>query len=118
MDYVAFPLRIVSSGGLARSSGAEENLLRLLRIMLTTPARGWTGFPNFGIRDLLAEIPFKVNARQEAVKRINNSLQELAIDWAEVKGIVIDPASDAYEPVYLLTISYKGRGVDIQQIKS
>src|SRR5262245_55804933 len=117
MDFVAFPLRVVSSGGLARSSGAEENLLRLLRIMLATPSRGWPGFPNFGIRDLLAELPFKVNARQEAVKQINSSLRELAIDWVEVKKIEIDPVSDAYEPVYLLTLSYKGKGVDIQHIK-
>ncbi|MCI0660033.1 MAG: hypothetical protein L0220_03065 [Acidobacteria bacterium] len=85
--------------------------------MLTTPDRGWPGFPGFGIRDLLAELPFKVNARQEAVKRMNKSLRELTINWVEVKQIEIDSASDAYEPVYLLTLSYRGKGVDVQQIK-
>jgi hypothetical protein len=117
MDYLAFPLRIELSGGLARSSGAEENLLRLLRVMLITPARGWPGFHNFGIRDLLADLPFKANARREAVKSLNSSLRELAIDWVEVKAIEIDPVSDAYEPVYVLTLSYKGKGVEVQQIK-
>jgi hypothetical protein len=117
MDYLAFPLRIEPSGGLARSSGAEENLLRLLRIILLTPDRGWAGFHNFGLRDALPEISFKVSARQAAVKRMNNCLSELAIDWVEVKTIEIDPASDAYEPVYLLKLFYKGKGEDTHQIK-
>ena len=43
MDYLAFPLRIDSIGRMTRSNGAEENLMRLQKIMLTTPARGWPG---------------------------------------------------------------------------
>jgi|SRR5215510_8534790 len=117
MEYLAFPLRIEPSGGLARSSGADENLLRLLRIILLTPDRGWAGFHDFGLRDALPDISFKVSARQAAVKRMNNCLSELAIDWVKVKKIEIDPASDAYEPVYLLTLFYKDRGEETQPIK-
>jgi hypothetical protein len=106
-----------SVGRVARSTGAEENLLRLLKIMLTTPTQGWPGSPNFGIRDALAELPFKLNVRQETVKRINEALRELDIDWVEVKMIEIDPASDAYEPVYVFTLMYKGKGVEYLQIK-
>ena len=117
MEYLAFPLRIELSGGLARSSGAEENLMRLLRIMLITPERGWPGYPNFGLRDALPDLTYKANARQTVVKRINNNLRELGIDWVEVKSIVVDPASNAYEPSYLLTLVYQGKGEDIKQIK-
>jgi hypothetical protein len=117
MDYLAFPLRIDPIGRMERSTGAEENLLRLLKIMLTTPAQGWPGSHNFGIRDALAELPFKLNLRQETVRRINDNLLELDIDWVEVKMIEIDSASDAYEPAYVFTLLYKGKGVERLQIK-
>ena len=117
MDYLAFPLRIDPSGRMARSNGAEENLLRLLKIMLTTPARGWPGSEDFGIRDALADLPFKFGLRQETIKRINSSLRELGIDWVEVKMIEIDPSSDAYEPAYVFTLFYKSRGVEIERLQ-
>jgi hypothetical protein len=117
MDYLAFPLRVDSIGRLARSTGAEENLLRLLKIMLATPTQGWPGSPNFGIRDALAELPFKLNVRQEVVKRMNESLRELGVDWVEVRMIEIDPAGDAYEPAYVLTLFYKGKGEERLQIR-
>jgi hypothetical protein len=117
MDYLAFPLRIDPIGRMARSIGAEENLLRLLKIMLTTPDRGWPGSQNFGIRDALAELPFKLSLRQETVRRINDNLRELGIDWVEVKMIEVDPTSDAYEPVYVFTLFYKGKGVERLQVK-
>ena len=117
MDYLAFPLRIDSIGRMARSNGAEESLLRLLKIMLTTPARGWPGLQEFGVRDALAELRFKFGLRQETVKQINGCLRELGIDWVEVKMIEIDPSSDAYEPAYVFTLFYKGKGVERLQIK-
>jgi hypothetical protein len=117
MDYLAFPLRIDPVGRMARSNGAEENLLRLLKIMLATPARGWPDLQDFGVRDALAELPFKINLRQETVKQINGSLRELGIDWVEVKTVEIDPSSDAYEPAYVFTLFYKGKGVERVQIK-
>jgi hypothetical protein len=117
MDYLAFPLRIDPFGRVARSNGAEENLLHLLKIMLTTPARGWPGLQEFGVRDALADLPFKTGLRQETVKQINRCLRELGIDWVEVKTIEIDPSSDAYEPVYVFTLFYKGKGVERVQIR-
>ena len=39
-------------------------------------------------------------------------LRELGIDWVEVKMIEIDPASDAYEPAYVFTLFYQGKGVE------
>jgi hypothetical protein len=117
MDYLAFPLRIDPVGRMARSNGLEESLLRLLKIMLKTPARGWPGSQNFGVRDALADLPFKTNLRQETVKRINASLREMEIDWVEVKMIEIDPSSDAYEPTYVFTLFYKGKGIELVYIK-
>ena len=117
MDYLAFPLRIDSVGRMARSNGAEENLLRLLKIMLATPARGWPGLQDFGVRDALADLPFKIGLRQETVRQINGSLRELGIDWVEVKMIEIDPSSDAYEPAYVFTLFYKDKGIERVQIK-
>ena len=117
MDYLAFPLRIDPIGRMARSNGAEESLLRLLKIMLATPARGWSGSQNFGVRDALADLPFKPGLRQETVKRINGSLSELGIDWVEVKMIEIDLSSDVYEPAYIFTLLYKDRGIERLEIK-
>jgi hypothetical protein len=117
MDYLAFPLRIDSVGKMARSNGAEENLLRLLKIMLATPARGWPGLQDFGVRDALAELPLKIGLRQETVRQINGSLRELGIDWVEVKTVEIDPSSDTYEPAYVFTLLYKGKGVERVQVR-
>jgi hypothetical protein len=117
MDYLAFPLRIDSVGRMARSNGAEENLLRLLKIMLATPARGWPGLQDFGVRDALAELPLKIGLRQETVRQINGSLRELGIDWVEVKTVEIDPSSDTYEPAYVFTLLYKGKGVERVQVR-
>jgi hypothetical protein len=117
MDYLAFPLRIDPIGRMARSNGAEESLLRLLKIMLATPARGWPGLQNFGVRDALADLPFKPGLRQETVKRINGSLSELEIDWVEVKMIEIDLSSDVYEPAFIFTLLYKDRGIERLEIK-
>jgi hypothetical protein len=117
MDYIAFPLRIDPIGRMARSTGAEESLLRLLKIMLTTPVRGWPGLQDFGIRDALADLPFKYGLRQETVKRMNGNLRELGIDWVEVKMIEIDPSSDAYEPTYVFTLFYKGKGEERLEIR-
>ena len=85
--------------------------------MLTTPARGWSGLQDFGVRDALADLPFKAGLRQETVRQINDSLRELGIDWVEVKMIEIDPSSDAYEPVYVFTLFFKGKGIERIQIK-
>jgi hypothetical protein len=117
MECVAFPLLIKKTGQLARSNGAEESLLQVLRIMLTTPAAGWLGSPNFGLRDVLPELPFKSQVRSETVRRINENLRALGIGWAELKVIEIDPTSDIYEPAYLLTLACKDKGEEIQQIK-
>jgi hypothetical protein len=117
MDYLASPLRIDQIGRMARSSGAEENLLRLLKIMLATPARGWPGLQDFGVRDALAELPLKIGLRQETVRQINGSLRELGIDWVEVKTVEIDPSSDTYEPAYVFTLLYKGKGVERVQVR-
>lgn len=117
MECVAFPLLIEKTGQLARSNGAEESLLQVLKIMLTTPAAGWLGLRNFGLRDALAELPFKTHVRTETVRRINENLLELGIDWAEVKTVEIDPASYVHEREYLLTISYRGKGEETQRIK-
>src|SRR5262245_17328823 len=112
MDYLAFPLRIDPVGRMARSNGAEENLLRLLKIMLATAAIGWPCLQDFGVRDALAYLHFQIGLRQETVKQINGRLCELGIDWVEVKTIEIDPSSDAYAPAYVFTLFYKGKGVE------
>ncbi len=117
MECVAFPLLIEKTGQLARSNGAEESLLKVLKIMLTTPAAGWSGSPNFGLRDVLADLPFKSHVRSETVRRINENLRELGIDWAELQGIEIDLTSNVYEPAYLLTLACKDRGVEVHQVK-
>lgn len=115
MEYIAFPL-LVHAGQLARSNSAEESLLQVLKIMLTTPVNGWPGSPNFGLRDSLAELPFKSQTRTETVRRMNENLRELGIDWAEVRAVEVDPASDVYEPAYLLTLAYSGKTAETARI--
>lgn len=117
MEYIDFPLEVDKTGHLARSVGVETSLLHALRIMLSTPAAGWPGSPGFGLRDLLAELPFKSQVRAEIIRRMNANLRELGVDWAEVKSFEIDPASQIDEPQYVFSIAYRGRETDIQTLK-
>lgn len=117
MEFVAFPLRIEPNGQLARSESLEKSLVDLLRLMLTTPAAGWLGSPNFGLRDSLAELPFKSHVRTETIRRVNENLRDLGIDGVEVKMIEIDPKGTIGESVCLLTLAYKGKGTEVEQVK-
>jgi hypothetical protein len=117
MEFIDFPLEIDKTGHFARSGGAETSLLHALKIQLTTPAAGWPGSPGFGLRDLLAELPFKAQARAEIIRRMNENLRDLGVDWAEVKSFEIDPASRTDEPQYVFSIAYRDKGTEIQWLK-
>lgn len=91
--------------------------MQLLRLMLTTPAAGWPGSPNFGMREMLAELPIKSHLRAEAVRRLNENLRDLGIEGVEVKVIEIDPKSTAAEAVCLLTLVYKDKGTAVQRVR-
>jgi|SRR5688572_24352487 hypothetical protein len=116
MNYLLFPLQIAATGSLQRSTGAEENLLALLRIMFRTPANGWPGSPKFGVRDLLGGLRAKGQSRPGLIRQINENLRDLGVDWAELKSIDAG-APDGAETEYALTLEYKGRGAEVQRIR-
>jgi hypothetical protein len=116
MDYIAFPLRIEKTGQLARASGVEENLLSLLRLMLTTPAAGWAGSPNFGMRDMLPQQQSNQGTRLTLIKQMNQTLLDFAIDWVSVYNFEIESPDALGKIFYILTLSYKGKGVEVYRV--
>lgn len=90
MGFVVFPLQIVD-GQLDRSAGSTESLESLMLVMASTPAPGWRGAAEFGLRELLAEMQYKADARTRAIKGANQALKDLGIEWATVQGIVSEP---------------------------
>ncbi len=90
--------------------------MNLLRLMLTTPAAGWLGSPNFGMREMLAELSFKSHLRAETVRRLNDNLCDLGIEGVEVKTIELDSKNSA-ESFCLLTLIYKDRGAEVQRVR-
>ena len=117
MDFVAFPLQIGARGRLARSESPAESILQLLRIMATTPLRGWRrGSMEFGLRDALAVVRSKHDARLSAIKQLNHALHELGIDWVSVENIQAERLADAYRTSYVLTLSYTGKGTETHRM--
>lgn len=117
MDFVAFPLRIGASGWLARSGSSEESILQLLKIMASTPQRGWTGSSVFGLRDTLALMRSRHDLRLAAIKQMNQALEELEVDWVRVENIEPEPASEPHQLSYTVTLAYAGKGVEVHRIE-
>lgn len=116
MDFVDFPLLVGAGGRLALVSGPDESILKLLAGMARTPRRGWRGAEAFGLRDLLAELQTRHDARLAAVKQINAAFLDLGIDWVRVEDIRFE--HDAFgEGSYFLTLAYAGKGVEVQELK-
>jgi hypothetical protein len=90
MGFVVFPLQI-AGGQLDRTASPRESLESLMLLMASTPAHGWRGAADFGLRELLAEMQHKADARTLAIKRANQALRELGIEWATVQGIASEP---------------------------
>lgn len=117
MDFIAFPIHTVSKGWLARSNTPEESILQLLKIMVSTPQRGWHGSSVFGMRDTLAPLHSKHGERLTVIKRMNEALEELEINWVRVEDIRLDPSGVSHELSYILTLSYVGKGTETHRIE-
>lgn len=113
MEFVAFPIIVRASGWLNRASSPEESLLRLLKVMVSTSKEGWRGSDAFGSHETLAELPSKQSARQQAIRMINQALQELDIDWVSVDDIRYEPSGKPDTLSYLFTLSYVGKGSEV-----
>lgn len=118
MDFVAFPLRIGQRGSLERSVSPEESIVQLIRIMASTPERGWSGSTEFGLRDTLAGLLARPASRLSAIAQLNTALEDLGIDWAQVENIEIEPPNEFGKASYMLTLSYRDKGAEIYRFSS
>ena len=101
-----------------RSSSPEESILQLLKIMASTSQRGWwRGSMKFGLRDTLAVMLSKHDARLDAIKQMNAAFEELGIDWVRVENIQFESSGVPDRLSYLLTLYYTGKGSDVQRLE-
>ena len=70
-----------------RSDSPEESLVQVLRIIMSTPQGGWPGSASFGMRDVLAGPGARRGALLAAVTQLNQTLEDLGIDWVRVEAI-------------------------------
>ena len=117
MNFVDFPLLVGESGRLAHAAGPEASILKLLEVMARTPRRGWRGAEAFGLRDTLAELQVKYEARLMTIRQINGALDDLGIDWVRVEDIACAPSTGDQSVSYLLTLSYVGKGTEVQELR-
>lgn len=117
MDFIAFPIHTVGRGRLARSSGTEESILQLLKIMARTPQRGWRGSAEFGLRDTLASMLSKHDARLVAIKQANAMLEDLGFEWVHVENIQFEPSDEPHRLSYLITLSFNGKESEAHRLE-
>jgi len=116
VNFVDCPLLVGEDGRLARAAGPEASIVNLLGVMARTPRRGWRGAESFGLRDALAELQVKYEAGAATVKQINAALEDLGIDWVRVDDIKCEPAAGG-QFSYLLTLSYTGKGTQVEEFR-
>jgi len=88
MSYIAFPLRL--RGQLLERCGFAESMISLLGIMARTPRGSWQGLREFGLRELLAEIPRRRELLHEAVQQANRALMELGVEGVTIESIELN----------------------------
>jgi hypothetical protein len=115
-DFIAFPVKIGKRGWFARSGTREKSITRLLKIMLTTPKRGWRGSSVFGMRELIADLAAKRSVQITAAKQLNQALEDLGIDWVRVEKIEVVPPRENSVSSYDISLAYPGKGTDIHPI--
>jgi hypothetical protein len=117
LDFIAFPVRIGGNGWLVRSRSPGESIAQVLRIMVSTPRDGWRGSAAFGMRDILAALRARHDVQLTAVKQMNQTLEDLGIDWVRVEAIVREPATTPYHSAYVLTLAFAGRGSEVHRVE-
>jgi hypothetical protein len=117
LDFLAFPVRIGGNGWLVRSRSPEESIVQVLRILVSTPQGGWPASAEFGMRDVLAGIGPKHGAWLAAIRQVNQTLEDLGIDWVRVEAIAREPAAAPYSLTYAFTLSFAGRGTGTHRIE-
>jgi hypothetical protein len=117
LDFIAFPVRIGGNGWLVRSGSPEESVIGLLRMMVSTPQGGWPGSAAFGMRDILAGLGPMYGARLAAITQLNQTLENLGIDWVHVEAIEREQGTTPYRLAYVFTLSFAGRGTEPHRIE-
>ena len=118
MDCIAFPVRIGGDGRLVRSPSPAESIIELLRIMVSTPQQGWRRVAAFGMRETLAGLGAKPGAQLAALKRMNQTLADLGIDWVRVEAIKQEQAPALGSLSYVFTLSVSGEGSEEHRIET
>jgi hypothetical protein len=116
MSFVAFPLRI-TDGRLDAAAERTPSVIWLLKLMASTPEGGWRGSKAFGLRGALAEMQAKADARIVAVRRANEALLDLGVDWVKVHSIETEPAKLLGATAYVFKLMYEGQGVEEMRIE-
>jgi hypothetical protein len=117
LDFIAFPVRIGGNGWFVRSGSPEESLVQVLRIIMTTPEGGWPGSAAFGMRDILAGLGPMYGARLAAITQLNQTLENLGIDWVRVEAIEREQGTTPHTLAYVFTLSFAGRGTGTHRIE-
>jgi hypothetical protein len=117
MEFITFPIRVDGNGGLSRAKDISAGLMQVLGLIAGTPRAGWCGSEHFGAREILLELQQRADVRLVAIKQINRALEDLGIDWVCVSDIEREPSGEPGLFSYLFTLSYPGRGEEVQRLK-
>jgi hypothetical protein len=116
MEFITFPIRVDGNGGLTRAKDRSAGLMQVLGVIAGTQRAGWRGSEHFGARDILLDLQRRADVRLIAIKQINRALDDLGIDWVRVSDIEREPSAEPGVFSYLFTLSYPGRGEEVQRL--
>jgi hypothetical protein len=100
-----------------RSDSPEESLVQVLRIIMSTPQGGWPGSATFGMMDMLAGPGSMRGALLAAITQLNQTLENLGIDWVRVEAIEREQGTTPYSSAYIFMLSFTGRGTETHRIE-
>ncbi len=103
MSFIGFPLRL--NKAFLDKCDEREAILRLVRIMATTPNGSWKGGKNFGVRDLFERLDRRQNVPREALEEINKALVDLGITHYRVESLAKEAQAQQDVDSYVVTLA-------------
>ena len=103
MSFIGFPLRLKKA--FLDKCDEREAVLRLVRIMATTPNGSWKGSKPFGVRDLFERLDRRQNVPREALEEINKALVDLGITHYRVESLAKEAQTQQDVDSYVVTLA-------------
>jgi hypothetical protein len=103
LSCLAYPLRL--KDGLLSRCNEPQAIVALVQAMARTPAPGWAGSSNFGLRDLLEDARRRPALLSSVAAKLNLAFGELGVKSYRVEAIEHEASIQRGVDSYVLTLA-------------